>query len=212
MQNKINENIVITCIVIVAAILVFLSVKSCNEEPKPQPPTVEKVLLDTLRAAFTRMEQYNTKLQQKVDSLNNLVAAINTKQQQVKQNASNAIARKNDAKQQRDTVAQLNACDSLEKEHLAYVQYTEQKEIETAAIINTKDDHLYNFKQQTENLQTQVTVLETSNKEKDHTIEQQDKKLKKETKRANRNGILAKIFGGTGALAIILLLIQFLSI
>jgi hypothetical protein len=210
-SNSFTKIIVGICLLLVAIIFMVLVAKSCNE-PKPvQPPSVEQTIIDTLRAAFTRMEQRDVQLQQKVDSLTAIVKTITVKQQQAKQGAATAITNYTAAKEKKDTAAALTACDTLQKEHEAYVQYTEEKDIEVAAIINSKDDQLQNAQLQTDNYKLQTVVLETSNKAKDETIATQDKDLKKQTKKANRNGNWAKVFAGTTIIAIIISIVQILS-
>lgn len=200
--------IIVACII---TSVLFSNCKSCNKPKPPAAPTVEQTLLDTLRAAFTRMEKRDTELQQKVDSLTSIVKNINIKQQQAKQGASTAIAQYNVAKEKKDTAAALTACDTLKKEHEAYVRATEEKDAEVATIIATKDEQIDNSKAETDNVKLQNTVLETSNKKKDETIAGQANDLKKEKKKSNRNGNWAKIFGGTTIIAIIIAIVQILS-
>jgi hypothetical protein len=210
-SNSFVNTIMVICFLLVGFIFFLLSAKSCNEPKPPAPPTVEKTILDTLRAAFTRMEQRDAYLQQKVDSLTTIVKTITVKQQQAKQGASTAIAQYTAAKEKKDTAAALTACDTLKKEHLAYVEYTEKKDAEVATIIATKDEQLDNSKAETDNVKLQNVVLETSNKAKDQTIKTQGDDLKKQTKKANRNGNWAKVFAGTTVIAIIISIVQILS-
>jgi hypothetical protein len=209
--NSFTKTIVGICLLLVGIIFIVLVAKSCKEPKPPAVPTVEQTIIDTLRAAFTRMEQLDSQLQQKVDSLTTIVKNITVKQQQAKQGAATAITNYTAAKEKKDTAAAITACDTLQKKHEDYVQYTEEKDIEVAAIINTKDDQIHNLNNEVDNKKMEATVLEASNKKKDETISTQGDQIKKETKKAKRNGNWAKIFAGTTVIAIIISIVQILS-